>query len=145
MKTSHHSMFFQDWSFFNNTKHIKKVNFKHVLSVQSNLSETNIIINTLSVNEQNCLIEKTLLCDFEEKVMNELLSNGKIENCHIVVYGKNCNDITVEKKCKQLVNLGVGDVCVYQGGMFEWCLLQDVFGDEMFKTTQKVKDVLSFI
>jgi hypothetical protein len=35
-------------------------------------------------------------------------------------------------------------VKVYFGGMFEWLLLQDVYGSDSFPTTSKEIDILKF-
>jgi hypothetical protein len=62
----------------------------------------------------------------------------------IVVYGKNTTDITAEKKYDQLLRLGFSNVYIYSGGMFEWLLLQDIYGSSEFSTTSKVLDMLKF-
>jgi dolichol-phosphate mannosyltransferase len=41
-------------------------------------------------------------------------------------------DKSVVEKAKQMYSLGFTSVCVYLGGMFEWCLLQDVYGEKEF-------------
>jgi hypothetical protein len=33
---------------------------------------------------------------------------------------------------------------VYIGGLFEWLLLQDIYGDEEFPTTAKIIDILKY-
>ena len=33
---------------------------------------------------------------------------------------------------------------LYIGGLFEWLLLQDIYGDDEFKTTKKELDILKF-
>jgi len=35
-------------------------------------------------------------------------------------------------------------VHIYPGGIFEWLLLQDIYGDDMFKTTSKELDILKY-
>ena len=62
----------------------------------------------------------------------------------IIIYGKNVNDISIYKKYTQLVELGFENVYVYPGGMFEWLLLQDIYGDDLFKTTAKELDILKY-
>jgi hypothetical protein len=62
----------------------------------------------------------------------------------IIIYGKNCNDETVEKKYKQIMSFGFQDVYVYTGGLFEWILLQDIYGKDEFPTTSIVIDILKF-
>ena len=103
------------------------------------------LINTLPANEQGCLIAGTLPHDQEEEVMNGLVDAGDTRT-HFVVYGRNSTDTTVVTKAEQLLELGFAPerVLVYAGGMFEWVLLQDVYGTETFVTTTKVKDLLVF-
>ena len=45
-------------------------------------------------------------------------------------------------KHKQLSELGFTNVSLYVGGMFEWLLLQDIYCEENFPTTQKESDIL---
>jgi hypothetical protein len=42
------------------------------------------------------------------------------------------------------MSLGINDVYVYSGGMFEWVLLQDIYGVSEFPTTAVVKDLLVY-
>ena len=62
----------------------------------------------------------------------------------IIIYGKNCNDETVNQRWQQLINLGFHNVFVYFGGMFEWLMLQDIYGKDLFPTTQKELDLLKY-
>jgi hypothetical protein len=103
-----------------------------------------IIINTMLVHEQDCLIKNTIRYDMEEKIINDILNGIDLKNRKIIVYGKNTNDDSVEKKYKQLLGLGFIDIYIYMGGMFEWMLLQDIYGKEEFPTTSKVLDILKF-
>jgi hypothetical protein len=36
------------------------------------------------------------------------------------------------------------DIYLYVGGLFEWMLLQDIYGKEEFPTTTKVLDILRY-
>jgi hypothetical protein len=56
----------------------------------------------------------------------------------------NSQDHTVEKKYEQLLSLGFYKVFVYNGGMFEWLLLQDIYGKEIFMTTKSERDILKY-
>jgi hypothetical protein len=94
-----------------------------------------ILINTLPTEEQDCLIFNTISADKEESIVNNYLSTNK--HICIIVYGKNCNDLTIETKYKQLVALGFKQVHVYLGGMFEWIILQDIYGRDNFPTIEK--------
>jgi hypothetical protein len=76
--------------------------------------------------------------------MNTIIDNNYTNKVTIIIYGRNCNDETAEKKYKQLTNLGFQNVYLYTGGLFEWVLLQDVYGKEEFQTTSVVADILRF-
>lgn len=138
-----------------NQPSIKKVNFEDIQNIlsnefnhsshsnHSNIQKT-LLINTLdNTNEsQSCIIPKTLHFTEEETIMNNYLKNNK--DVSIVIYGKNANDTTVYAKYNQLIELGFTNVYIYQGGMFEWMLLQDIYSSEHFKTTSKELDILKF-
>lgn len=104
---------------------------------------TFLLINTMSAGEQSCLIKGTLFSHQEETVINEFIQQYDYSP-HIVIYGKNTTDITVEKKYDQLLRLGFSNIYIYCGGMFEWMLLQDIHGCTEFPTTTKVLDILKF-
>lgn len=102
-----------------------------------------IIINTLPLSMQSCLILNTLPCNKEEEKINGLLKNN-VDTVNIIIYGMNNCDETVYKKYKQLQELGFRKVYMYLGGMFEWMLLQDIYGKEDFPTTEEELDILKF-
>jgi hypothetical protein len=52
----------------------------------------------MPIEEQNCLIKNTIPYHMEENVINELLNQYLLKDKTIIVYGKNTNDDTVEKK-----------------------------------------------
>lgn len=106
--------------------------------------ENFIIINTLSANEQDVLIKGTLPCDREETAINEQISNYRTPDLPIIIYGSNCSDDSVRFKQEQLVTIGVKHVCVYMGGLFEWLLLQDIYGTDEFPTTSNCRDLLKY-
>lgn len=122
-------------------KKIEKINFETVQFAIKNVAEY-YIINTLSVEEQDCLILGTLRAEREESTLNEMLHNSTIPDKKIVVYGKNSQDETPYKKMSQLKELGIKDVFIYTGGLFEWLLLQDIYGDKEFPTTTRLLDIL---
>jgi hypothetical protein len=62
----------------------------------------------------------------------------------IVIYGKNAGDIRVDHKYNQLWKLGFTDIYIYLGGLFEWLLLQDIYGMEEFPTTCRELDILKY-
>ena len=121
----------------------KRIGFDDVL-VAIRSPERFVIINTLSIAEQDCLIPNTLSVEREEAVINEMLTKYEEAARSILLYGKNSADPTVEKKYRQLLGLGIGDVYIYSGGLFEWMLLQDIYGETEFPTTKKVVDILKY-
>jgi rhodanese-related sulfurtransferase len=105
---------------------------------------THLIINTLSADNQDCLIKNTMAMEIEERTMNEMLQQYTFKDKRIIVYGKHAADPTVETKYKQLKTLGFPHVYVYVGGLFEWILLQDIYGTDEFPTTKRVVDILRY-
>lgn len=129
------------FSNFFETKY-KKLSFEDVQFVIQ-YPDQYVIINTMSISEQDCLIKYTVPYQMEEKIINDLIINCDFRK-KIIIYGKNTNDDSVEKKYKQLRGFGFMDVYLYVGGMFEWMLLQDIYGKEEFPTTTKVLDILRY-
>lgn len=123
-----------------NTSSSKKINFEDVQYAIKNKEFT--IINTLTSTNQYCLILNTINCNEEEVTINNLLNLNT--SASIIVYGKNSNDESIYKKINQLNDLGFVNVYLYTGGLFEWLLLQDIYGSEMFPTTVKENDILKF-
>ena len=124
---------------------IQKINY---IDMQMSIKNRDLylIINTLPVLEQSCLIVNTIPIEQEEQIINKYLTENK--NIRIIIYGKNCNDDTVQKKYNQLYSLGVYQLYVYNGGLFEWLLLQDIYGFELFPTintnNHKIVDILKY-
>ena len=104
--------------------------------------EIYLLMNTLPLSEQLCLISNTLTPQKEETLMNRYLNSNK--NIRIIIYGRNSNDETIYKKYNQLVNLGFTNVYLYLGGLFEWLLLQDIYGFDDFPTTSRQLDILKY-
>ena len=117
---------------------ISKVNFEDIQTSRN----TAILINTLPNTMQDCLISGTTPIAGEEKLINDLLNSNT--NQVIIIYGKNSNDETIYTKYNQLKKLGFTNAKLYIGGLFEWLLLQDIYGDDEFKTTKKELDILKF-
>ena len=124
-----------------NIQTMKKINYEDMQTVVKN-PEVYLIINTLSPSEQKCLIANTTFAEEEEIIINRYLKENK--NIRIIVYGKNCNDDSIQKKYQQLLSLGFYNIFVYTGGMFEWLLMQDIYGKELFPTTKKEVDLLKY-
>ena len=125
-----------------NNQSIQKVNFEDIqYSIKNN--ENHILINTLNENEQDCLIQNTTKASQEENIINHLIKIGN-KNIKIIIYGKNSNDERIYKKYNQLISLGFYNIFLYIGGMFEWFLLQDIYGSSEFPTTKKELDILKY-
>ena len=122
-----------------NLQSIRKISFE---DMQHAIDNNYIIINTMPKDLQHCLIVNTISADMEESIINQLINNCK--NKKIIIYGKNTNDEKVIKKYNQLFSFGFKDIHVYLGGMFEWLLLQDIYGTEEFPTTSIEKDILKY-
>ena len=124
-----------------NSQSMKKINYEDMQTVVKN-PEIYLIINTLPITEQKCLIINTTLACDEEVIINKFIKENK--SIRIIIYGKNCNDENVNKKYQQLYSLGFYNIFVYFGGMFEWLLLQDIYGKDLFPTTKKELDLLKY-
>jgi len=122
---------------------IKKAGFEDMQNAIK-YKENYCIINTLPSMEQDCLIKNTVSIQVEEKVINDMLTKYEAKEMKIIIYGKHTNDSTVDTKYKQLLGLGLSDIYVYVGGMFEWMLLQDIYGQGEFPTTKRVIDILRY-
>jgi hypothetical protein len=132
---------------------IKTVGFEDILEIQKqntthqhhhpHTSEF-ILINTLSLTDQEILICKTIHAKDEEAILNQFLDAYQTANVRIVIYGRNSGDASVFAKESQIRKLGFTQVYVYFGGMFEWLLLQDVYGANTFPTTQPCRDILQY-
>lgn len=110
--------------------------------IQEHIKNKSIIINTLEASRQDCLISGTVSIEDEIKLLNAYLKTNK--RILIIIYGRNNSDISVIKKHKQLQSLGFTNIALYLGGLFEWLLLQDIFGYDNFPTTTKTIDILKY-
>ena len=119
---------------------LNKINYE---DVQYGIKNNYIIINSLPENEQDILISKTVHASQEVELMNSLIKSS-LKDKNIIVYGKHSNDDKILLKYNQLVSLGFINVYMYSGGLFEWLLLQDIYGDEEFPTTKKDIDILKY-
>lgn len=125
------------------SKNIQKIGFEDMQHIYK-YPQKYILINTLPIHDQECLIYNTLSYDKEEQTINALLQNYDFKTKHIVIYGKNTCDETADNKYKQMQNLGFQHVFLYGGGLFEWLLLQDIYGREEFPTTNYTLDILKY-
>ena len=124
-----------------NSQSMKKINYEDMQTVVKN-PEIYLIINTLPITDQKCLIINTTLACDEEVIINKFMKENK--SIRIIIYGKNCNDENVNKKYQQLYSLGFYNIFVYLGGLFEWLMLQDIYGKELFPTTKIEVDLLKY-
>ena len=124
-----------------NTQSMKKINYEDMQTASKN-PEIYLIINKLPISEQKCLIINTIIATDEEAIINKFIKENK--SIRIIIYGKNCNDETINKKYQQLYSLGFYNIFVYLGGMFEWLILQDIYGKDIFYTTSKEVDLLKY-
>ena len=125
-----------------NSQSTQKINFEDIQYVIKNY-ETHILINTLNENEQECLLPNTIGIHKEVELINQLIKNGN-KQVKIIIYGRNCNDEKIYTKYQQLTTLGFYNVYVYLGGLFEWLMLQDIYGNTEFPTTKKELDILRY-
>ena len=123
-----------------NSRSIKKVNFEDIQQI-FRTNQNSLLINTLSGNEQSCLIKGTVSIQDEIRLINENMHRYSI---NIIVYGKNTSETSPYKKVEQLMGLGFYNVYLYPGGLFEWLCLQDIYGVEEFPTTSKELDILRY-
>jgi hypothetical protein len=119
-----------------------KINYEDVQFIIKN-PEGHLLINTLSHSEQNCLIVNTININNEENIINNCIKKGA-KDIKIIIYGKNSNDEKLYNKYSQLTSLGFYNVYIYIGGLFEWLMLQDIYGEKEFPTTKKELDILKF-
>jgi hypothetical protein len=124
-----------------NSQSMQKINFEDVQTACKN-PEIYLLINTLTELEQECLILNTVPASKEETIINHHIYSSK--RIRIVIYGRNSSDDKIYKKYDQLIKLGFSNVFIYVGGMFEWLMLQDIYGYEEFPTTIKQLDFLKY-
>tara|TARA_B100000123_G_C25725084_1_gene426560 strand:- start:309 stop:731 length:423 start_codon:yes stop_codon:yes gene_type:complete len=117
-------------SFFKPNK-INIIGFEDIKTIINNPS-TYLLINTLSSQDQDILIKNTIVSNDEEEVINNMLNDYNLPNKPIAIYGKNTSDKSVEKKYDQLLKYGIKELYIYYGGLFEWLLLNEIYGCEEF-------------
>ena len=121
---------------------ISKISFYDMQNIVHNNYNNYIIVNTLEDNEQDCLISKTLNANTELIFFND--TTYKFLDKNIIIYGKNCNCNKIYDKYQQIKKMGYPNVYLYIGGLFEWLLLQDIYGYDNFPTTKKELDILKY-
>lgn len=124
----------------------RAIGFEDMVHIRAH-PENYLLINTLPSTEQGVLIKGTLTAREEEEFVNEFLSKYSESPKFIVLYGRNSCDDTPRKKHAQLLSLGINEVFIYTGGLFEWLLLQDVYGPAEFPTQSSqsgMVDILAY-
>ena len=125
-----------------NVSSVYRCNFETIQEMIKGNSRDIILINTLDRNNQSCLIQGTLSVGDEIKVIDESLR--KRQKKTIYIYGKNYNDETVYKKYEQLSKISQFECYIYLGGLFEWLLLQEIYGCLLFPTNGSEQDLLKY-
>jgi hypothetical protein len=123
----------------------RTTNFEDVQ--QAMTSKSYLLINTMPIDKQQCLIQSTIEATNESDVINKLVDSAydnPLKYIKVIVYGINSTDTSAYTKQAQLVSFGFEETYVYSGGMFEWLLLQDVYGDALFATTAPELDIIAF-
>ena len=124
-----------------NTTSTRKVNFEDIQHSMKNKNKF-LLINTLNTSRQDVLIKNTVPVSKEEELINQLIKSN--QNINIIVYDENANAPNLMKKYEQLIGLGFINVFIYPGGLFEWLLLQDIYGYDNFPTSSQERDILKF-
>ena len=112
----------------------------HIIGYENVKLNNHVLITTL--NENDCFIKNTLNPSEEVEFINNCISKNNQQK--IIIYGKNYLDKSVYIQYDKLNSLGFDNVFIYPGGIFEWLLLQDTFGEDMFETNIIEKDILKY-
>jgi hypothetical protein len=133
-------MFF---NLFKSSEKNNRIGYEDVLYAINNVQK-HLLINTLSNDLQGCLITTTTSIDNETYILNQIIEKLQFNDKTIIIYGANSTDDSVDKKYKQLLDLGFINVYIYTGGLFEWLLMQDIYGQDNFSTTSSTMDILKY-
>ena len=107
------------------------------------LEDTNILVYTHDTEKGSAaIIKNTILPAKEVELLNSYLTTDREVN--IIIYGVNHCDESIYNKYEQLNKLGFYNVYVYSGGLFEWLLLQEIYGKDEFPTTSELLDILKY-
>lgn len=117
--------------------------FKQVQEKIETRMDNFILLNTLPLQEQNYLIKGTISAILENDFINSLVKNNKAKE--IIIYGRDHHDMKVIEKYNKLKKIGFINVYIYFGGLFEWSLLQEIYGQSNFPTDGNVNDPLVII
>lgn len=118
-----------------------RVNFEAVPTA----SADGLLLTTLGSSpgaDPECAIAGTVPeCQEAGRIKDVLSSSPDIP---IVIYGSNSVDVAPFEKWRNLTQRGFTNVTVYTGGLFEWLLLREVYGAEVFPVTNPQNDLLRF-
>ena len=128
-------------SFFAKEKASRMVGFEDVKHAIRAGPTKFMLIHTF---DSDAMILGTVSSEREEIVINAQLTDYTKPDIPIIVYGMNSCDESVDKKEKQLLALGLEEIYIFRGGMFEWLLLGDVFGVDEFPVTKLTVDILKY-
>jgi len=136
---------FQQWlsPHKNNRNRITSEDIQYVLHHPTEFH----LIHTLTHEYQDIVIPTTIPVFSEESVINEMITHIDVPDKPIIIYGKNNHDETIETKYQQLKSLGIEEIYIYSGGMFEWLLLNDIYGSTEFpiqSSTKKLPDIWKY-
>ena len=101
-----------------------------------------VLINTMPETQQGCLIKNTIIANKETDFINELFKINKKKE--IIIYGKNHRDLKIIEKYNQLKKLGFTNVFIYFGGLFEWLLLKEYYGEINFPIDGKMCEISQY-
>jgi hypothetical protein len=124
-----------------NNQSIQKISFEDMLF---SIRHQWVIINTMDETRQDCLIANTIPASMEVMTINSIIQKREQYKTDIIIYGENACCPKLEQKAKSLISLGFPRVYIYMGGLFEWLLLGDIYGDDEFPTTKKELDILRY-
>ncbi len=124
------------------------IDFANYSTIQNAIRSGKTIIHIMNVSDETILIKGTLPANKEVEQINNWILNNAFEN-EIYIYGYSNADFNkLLQRQKQLLGLGFKHVYIYFGGMFEWLLLRDVFGETEFQldgvVTGAVVDILKY-
>jgi len=124
----------------NSINNFNKVNFENIQEYIKTNNSNIILLNTITKEKQKHNILNTIEIESEETIINNLIKTDNKAKI-IYIYGENCNDITVINKYIQLKKLGFNNIHIYLGGLFEWLLLQDIYGNEAFPIIKNIDNI----
>lgn len=118
-----------------------RVNFEAVPSASSD----GLLISTIDCT-RDAHLDCAIIGTTDRSQETEKIQRAKevYPNMPIVIYGANSTDTTPFFRWKELTQMGLTNVSVYTGGLFEWLLLGETYGTEAFGVTTPQDDLLKF-